>query len=143
MRLDDWVLCRIYKKKNVGRAQEEKSEEENSSIQTGTTNDIASADYSQPLKLPRNCSLSHLWELDSFGSLPQLLSDTTNFNSIFDNYQNPMGSFGIIPGSGSGDSNGGNEKIPFGDLPFQYMDPVKLEANHNQPIFLNPVFQFE
>ncbi|GFZ21549.1 NAC-like, activated by AP3/PI [Actinidia rufa] len=131
MRLDDWVLCRIYKKKNMGRAEEQKVED--SSPQTVTTNDTTITD-SQTLNFPRTFSLSHLWELGCLGPLPQLLSDYSS-NSIFDNHQDNMGNSGIEFCS--------TEKIQFGELPFQYMDSVKFQDNNNQPIFANPVFQFQ
>ncbi|KAI7981097.1 NAC domain-containing protein 1 [Camellia lanceoleosa] len=135
MRLDDWVLCRIYKKKNMGRAMEQKIED--LSTQTGTTND---ASGSQMLKFPRNCSLSHLWELDCLGSIPQLLSENS-YNSSFENQQNTLGN--------SGNGHCGIEKIQLGEmLPYQHMDSMKFQASHsnavlNQPFFMNPMFQFQ
>ncbi|XP_058193470.1 NAC domain-containing protein 1 [Rhododendron vialii] len=132
MRLDDWVLCRIYKKKSMGRTEEQRVEE--SCAQTEPTND-ATVD-SQTLKIPRNFSLSRLWELDCLGSLPQLLNDNSYNSSAYDNYQNIAGVSENGPGA--------IQKFQFGEVPFHYMDSVKFEANHNeQPIFVNPVFQFE
>lgn len=131
MRLDDWVLCRIYKKKSMGRTEEQRVED--SCVQTEPNN--AALTDSQVLKFPRTCSLSHLWELDYLGTLPQLLSDTP-YNSIFDNNQNSMG----ISENGPA---GGIQKFQLGEAPYQYMDSVKFEANHNQPIFVQPMFQFE
>ncbi|KAE9453321.1 hypothetical protein C3L33_14777, partial [Rhododendron williamsianum] len=132
MRLDDWVLCRIYKKKSMGRTEEQRVEE--SCAQTEPTND-ATVDP-QTLKFPRTFSLSHLWELDCLGSLPQLLNDNSYNSSGFDNYQNIVGVSENGPGA--------IQKFQFGEVPFHYMDSVKFEANHNkQPIFVNPVFQFE
>lgn len=132
MRLDDWVLCRIYKKKSMGRTEEQRVEE--SCAQTEPTND-ATVDP-QTLKFPRTFSLSHLWELDCLGSLPQLLNDNSYNSSGFDNYQN------IVGVSENGPS--AIQKFQFGEVPFHYMDSVKFEANHNkQPIFVNPLFQFE
>lgn len=114
----------------MGRTEEQKVEE--SYAQMEPTND-ATVD-SQTLKFPRNCSISHLWELDCLGSLPQLLSDNS-YNPSFDNYQNNVGATENGPGA--------IQKFQFGDMPFHYMDSVKFEANHKQPIFVNPMFQFE
>ncbi|CAL5355042.1 unnamed protein product [Camellia sinensis] len=133
MRLDDWVLCRIYKKKNMGRVLEQGVEELGTQIVT--TNDVSD---SPMLKFPRTSSLSHLWELDCLGSLSQLLNDNS-YNSNSD-YQNMMGS--------AGNGARGIEKIQLGELPYQYMDSMKFQADHSgavvmQPTFVNPVFQFK
>ncbi|KAF5939106.1 hypothetical protein HYC85_023365 [Camellia sinensis] len=133
MRLDDWVLCRIYKKKNMGRVLEQGVEELGAQIVT--TNDVSD---SPMLKFPRTSSLSHLWELDCLGSLSQLLNDNS-YNSNSD-YQNMMGS--------AGNGARGIEKIQLGELPYQYMDSMKFQADHSgavvmQPTFVNPVFQFK
>ncbi|GFS40407.1 NAC-like, activated by AP3/PI [Actinidia rufa] len=135
MRLDDWVLCRIYKKKStIGRVLDPKVEDLGAQIVT--TND---ASDSQMLKIPRICSLSHLWKLDCLGSLPQLLNENS-YHPNFD-YQTTMGN--------AGNFSGGIENFKFGDqFPYQYMDSVKFEASHrsnavNQPIFVNPAFQFQ
>lgn len=116
----------------MGRTEEQRVEE--SCAQTEPTND-ATVDP-QTLKFPRTFSLSHLWELDCLGSLPQLLNDNSYNSSGFDNYQNIVGVSENGPGA--------IQKFQFGEVPFHYMDSVKFEANHNkQPIFVNPVFQFE
>ncbi|XP_057482712.1 NAC domain-containing protein 1-like [Actinidia eriantha] len=135
MRLDDWVLCRIYKKKStIGRVLDPKVEDLGAQIVT--TNDSSD---SQMLQIPRICSLSHLWKLDCLGSLPQLLNENS-YHLKFD-YQTTMGN--------AGNFSGGIENFKFGDqFPYQYMDSVKFEASHssnavNQPIFVNPAFQFQ
>ncbi|KAL7181576.1 hypothetical protein ACSBR1_040467 [Camellia fascicularis] len=125
MRLDDWVLCRIYKKKNMGRVLEQGVEELGAQIVT--TNDVSE---SPMLKFPRTSSLSHLWELDCLGSLSQLLNDNS-YNSNSD-YQNMMAS--------AGNGARGIEKIQLGELPYQYMDSMKFQADHT---FVNPAFQFK
>ncbi|XAR55981.1 hypothetical protein NMG60_11036247 [Bertholletia excelsa] len=123
MRLDDWVLCRIYKKKNIGRVLEQTVE--NSTAQSGTTSET---NDSQLMKLPRPCSLSQMWELDSLGSLPQLLNDNT-YDSYIDNYQITF------------------DKFQLGEFPHQYMNSLKFQGSHssgaNQPIFLNSMYQFQ
>ncbi|KAI7994778.1 NAC domain-containing protein 1 [Camellia lanceoleosa] len=133
MRLDDWVLCRIYKKKNMGRVFGARVEELGAQIVT--TNDVSD---SPMLKFPRTSSLSHLWELDCLGSLSQLLHDNS-YNSNSD-YQNMMAS--------AGNGARGIEKIQLGELPYQYMDSMKFQADHSgavvmQPTFVNPLFQFK
>ncbi|KAL7163853.1 hypothetical protein ACSBR2_039884 [Camellia fascicularis] len=125
MRLDDWVLCRIYKKKNMGRVLEQGVEELGAQIVT--TNDVSE---SPMLKFPRTSSFSHLWELDCLGSLSQLLNDNS-YNSNSD-YQNMMAS--------AGNGARGIEKIQLGELPYQYMDSMKFQADHT---FVNPAFQFK
>ena len=134
--LDDWVLCRIYKKKStIGRVLDPKVEDLGAQIVA--TND---ASDSQMLKIPRIYSLSHLWQLDCLGSLPQLLNENSYHPDT--DYQTTMGN--------AGNCSGGIEKCQFGDqFPYQYMDSVKFQASHssshavNQPIFVNPVFQFQ
>ena len=68
------------------------------------------------------------------GLFGTLLSDDSA-NLIFDNHQDTMGNAGIGFRS--------IEKIQFGELPFQYTDSLKFQDNHNQPIFVNPVSQFQ
>ncbi|KAL0385823.1 UNVERIFIED_CONTAM: NAC domain-containing protein 1 [Sesamum radiatum] len=87
MRLDDWVLCRIYKKKNLGRStcdQQIKVDDENHSLSqlvpTTTYNTHANTEP-QPYKFPRTCSLTHLWEFEYMGSISQLLSDNSQETS--------------------------------------------------------------
>ncbi|OIT33342.1 PREDICTED: NAC transcription factor 29-like [Nicotiana attenuata] len=144
MRLDDWVLCRIYKKKNMGKTMEMmKAEEEESEAQIEiTNNDIevvgATTNGPQTNKLPRNCSLSHLLELDYFGSIPQLLGDNS-YHTSFDNDQ-------------SYTMNNVNtnvvhqmEKSQLGEVSHQHNSQ---NNNYNiffnqQPVFVNPAFQFQ
>ncbi|XAR65213.1 hypothetical protein NMG60_11009250 [Bertholletia excelsa] len=138
MRLDDWVLCRIYKKKNTGRALEEKTED--SGAETVAKNETTACDDSQMLKFPRTCSLSHLWEMDCLGPLSQLLGDNPH-NSTSDHQINTVG------GSENGAFRPGMEKIEMGNFPYQYLDAMKFQAGHGsaayQPVFVNPVFQFQ
>lgn len=117
----------------MGRTEEQRVEE--SCAQTELT--IDATDDSQTLKIPKTFSLSRLWELDCLGTLPQLLNDNSYNSSVFDNnYQNIVGVSENGPGA--------VQKFQFGEVPFHYMDSVKFEANPNkQPIFVNPMFQFE
>ncbi|CAI9767989.1 unnamed protein product [Fraxinus pennsylvanica] len=94
MRLDDWVLCRIYKKKNFGRATAQIAE--NHFTKTVTTATDASTEP-QTLKFPRPSSLTHLWEFDYLGSISQLFSDSTSHNATFNINQAPLNSNGNSP----------------------------------------------
>ncbi|XP_074295937.1 NAC domain-containing protein 2-like [Silene latifolia] len=93
MRLDDWVLCRIYKKRSIAKT-EEKSEDSSSSkpqISFGGTSDISSDNQQQQImKFPRTHSLSYLLDLDYLGPIAHLLNDGT-YNTSFD-IQTSMGS---------------------------------------------------
>ncbi|KAL3840565.1 hypothetical protein ACJIZ3_025156 [Penstemon smallii] len=83
MRLDDWVLCRIYKKKNLGRNFEQKVED---SCQIVAATDPSHDEPQVPYKIfPRTCSLTHLWEFDYMNSI-QLLNDHNLSNGpLFNN----------------------------------------------------------
>ncbi|CAN0896538.1 NAC domain-containing protein 2 [Linum grandiflorum] len=105
MRLDDWVLCRIYKKKpSVGKQYLDQE-----------INAVAASDYSQSMgrttsevatpeeeetkehqkmlkQLPKTCSLSNLLELECLGPISQLLNDNSNItNGSFVGSQNMVG----------------------------------------------------
>ncbi|KAJ8774522.1 hypothetical protein K2173_016968 [Erythroxylum novogranatense] len=87
MRLDDWVLCRIYKKRQVGREMEpEKKISENKHAQLDLTAANDASDQ-QMFRFPRPCSFSHLLEeLDCVTPSSQLMSDKTyNTNLDFRN----------------------------------------------------------
>lgn len=93
MRLDDWVLCRIYKKKHAGRTPDQKLFEENSQRQapqmTGT-NLVANTTTNQDsvqhqlLKFTRTGSLGHLLDMDYLGPVSHMLSDNNPFSSGFE-----------------------------------------------------------
>lgn len=134
MRLDDWVLCRIYKKKNLGKANNTgmmmmKTEVEETNPQLIASCSSEGGPQVQGMKLPRACSLIHLLEMDCFGSISQLLGDNNNINATFDN-QNPtlMTNNNGIPTFGLGEV-----------VPHQYSQ----NSIFNQPIFVNPAFQFQ
>ncbi|KAK3042385.1 hypothetical protein RJ639_002431 [Escallonia herrerae] len=91
--LDDWVLCRIYKKKSTGRASEAKMED--CHAQASNSNDDDGASDPRTMKFPRTYSISNLWELECLGSISQLLGDTS-YNSTYGN-QNATTSPGIVP----------------------------------------------
>ncbi|KAJ7953840.1 putative NAC domain-containing protein [Quillaja saponaria] len=134
MRLDDWVLCRIYKKKQTGKAMELKEDSKNTQLHIiPAANDDSEQ---QMMKLPRTFSLTNLLEMDYLGSITQLLCDTS-CNSTFD-LQNNMGN----PGSYH------FEKPQLGEMAnYQYAaDSGKFQVNQNgtinQQIFVNPVYDF-
>ncbi|KAI3452860.1 hypothetical protein Pfo_009523 [Paulownia fortunei] len=113
MRLDDWVLCRIYKKKNPGRTPEQRVEDSYAQIVTATD-----AGEPQAYKFPRTCSLTHLWEFDYMASISQLLDE--NAYSVPFNNQETI-------------SNNGTDKYQPGQVLLPYTDAIKLEVN--QPFF--------
>ncbi|GLU09439.1 hypothetical protein SLE2022_334510 [Rubroshorea leprosula] len=82
MRLDDWVLCRIYKKKHAsaGKVFYQKMEEFDTQI------DIKGIDHQEIMtKFPRTCSLSNFLDLEFMGPASQpLLIENTYYNSGFD-----------------------------------------------------------
>ncbi|KAK9060126.1 hypothetical protein SSX86_020830 [Deinandra increscens subsp. villosa] len=79
MRLDDWVLCRIYKKKSLEsglEGREERISNEN------VPSDDHNAMETQSKKISRTFSLAYLWELESSGSISHLLGDhQTNYDN--------------------------------------------------------------
>ncbi|CAK8536687.1 unnamed protein product [Lathyrus sativus] len=91
MRLDDWVLCRIYKKKNNTKSLE--TNHDYSSNQNNMTQ--RKDDNEQELvKFPRTCSLTNLLEMDYMGPISQILSDGS-YNSTFE-YQINTANDGIM-----------------------------------------------
>ncbi|XP_062161782.1 NAC domain-containing protein 2-like [Alnus glutinosa] len=123
MRLDDWVLCRIYKKKPMAKSLEQK-EEDSLSLPA----QIDPREQEHMSKFPRTCSITQLLDMDYLGPISQLLCDNS-YNSTFD-FQNTIGS---------------EDKPKLGEMPYQYMmDSGKFQVNQgsilSQPIFLNPVY---
>ncbi|XP_076952322.1 NAC domain-containing protein 2-like [Bidens hawaiensis] len=131
MRLDDWVLCRIYKKKSVERPMEQIEENintQNTPSEANNTKEILS------MKIPRQFSLAHLWELETLGSISHLLDD----HDI--NYDNNTR---IETGA----------TMPQSSTLFPYTrfcdpHPIKFEENHqnvnfNMTSFYNPMLQFQ
>ncbi|MCE2055650.1 histone chaperone [Datura stramonium] len=148
MRLDDWVLCRIYKKKNLGKTMEMMKIEEEEDVETQivSTNNNAVHEVvggPQTMKLPRICSLSHLLELDYFGSIPHELLGDNSYDHHVDDHQ--MNNF----------NNTNMEKLHqlAGDqiMSSQVQTNTNITSNncniffnyHQQPVFVNPSFQFQ
>ena len=135
--LDDWVLCRIYKKRHsAGKVFGQKVEESNTQIDTIEYSNDAS-ESQQMLKFPRTYSLSHLMELDYMGPISQLLSENT-YNSAFD-FPNTIGNTGTDH----------VEKLQLGEIPYQYTDSGKSQVINQsgiltQQVYMNPtVYQFQ
>lgn len=128
MRLDDWVLCRIYKKKNLGKALDIKAEDQ--SAETVTAADAASYEpqQTQLSKFPRICSLSHLWEMEYMGTISQLLGENSYNNAVYDN-QNIV------------NSNGNHVSRQLGEVPHQFQG--NQSGILNQPVYVNPVYEFQ
>ncbi|KAK6921995.1 NAC domain, partial [Dillenia turbinata] len=125
MRLDDWVLCRIYKKKHIVREMEHKIED---SPSTQFAFKTADHDHSpidqgqQMLKFPRTFSLAHLLDMDLLGSIPQILSE------------NPFDFQSTVEGSAFRAVN----KLHSGEMPCQVSHNGWFHNGFvNQPLFAN------
>ncbi|KAI4328472.1 hypothetical protein L6164_020824 [Bauhinia variegata] len=132
MRLDDWVLCRIYKKKHIAKAFEQKVDDPIAQINITAASDETAQ---QMMKLPRACSLTHLLDMDYFGSISQILAEGTYNSSPFD-FPINMANVGIDPfvKSHMGDNMPTNYAADSGK--FQ----VKQNSTVNEPIFMNHVY---
>nr|UBT01644.1 NAC transcription factor 40 [Litchi chinensis] len=138
MRLDDWVLCRIYRKKQTGKVVDQKVEEE-PLVQIGRTGNSDDSEQQQMMRFPRTCSLTHLMEMDYFGSISQVLNDNT-YNLTHD--------FHDIMVNNAGTDH--VEKNQLGEMPYQNnTDYGKFQVNQSgtlnqQPVFLNPImYEFQ
>lgn len=129
--LDDWVLCRIYKKKNLGKPDDQRVE--NTLTQIPCTNDPPQV----PQKLfPRNFSLSdNLWEFDYINPISQLMHE--NLYNLPFNVQEST-------------SNVNNSNIPRDadkTQITQVQHPCTSSATNfqgnQQPFFVNPVYEFQ
>lgn len=120
MRLDDWVLCRIYKKKNVTRDSEQRVQDSFPQI-TKTPTDVSEQAY----VFPRTCSLTHLWEFDYMTSMSQLMDG----NAPFNNQETT--------------SNTATEKYLHGQAQTTYTDDTKQFQVNQQPIFVNPMYDLQ
>ncbi|KAG6426260.1 hypothetical protein SASPL_110481 [Salvia splendens] len=132
MRLDDWVLCRIYKKKNLATSIEHRPiKVEDSS--TSSHNQIASTSTSEEQeaanRFPRTHSLNHLWEFDNYmgSSISHLLNDNSSYNNLnvaFNNQETYNG-------------------IQFGQAVVQQSSD-SAKSHVHQTTFVNPVYdQFQ
>nr|XP_043637057.1 NAC domain-containing protein 2-like [Erigeron canadensis] len=138
MRLDDWVLCRIYKKKSPEKPLEQIEEDTNAQNVSSHDNNITNNNVMelQTMKIPRTFSLAHLWEFESLGSISHLLDD---HNENYDNNNNNNNN-GIMPQSSS----------LFDETRLRGPHYVKFEDNHQngnylnqQTSFYNPMLEFQ
>lgn len=126
--LDDWVLCRIYKKKNIGKSMEAKEDYPIAQINLTPANNNSEQEL---VKFPRTSSLTHLLEMDYLGPISHILSDAT-YNSTFDFQINT--------------ANGGIDpfvkpqlvEIPYATDSGKYQ--VKQNSTINPTIFVNQVY---
>lgn len=130
LQLDDWVLCRIYKKKNTARVCEEEPKVDDFRASNYTLGDACGNDLPK-MEFPRTSSLSHLWEMDYFGSISQLLNENT---TSYDN-QNLMT---MAP----------SRTFEMGEMSHSYADSLKFQVNNEtnmlnqQSVFVNSIFEF-
>ncbi|KAK9063599.1 hypothetical protein SSX86_017470 [Deinandra increscens subsp. villosa] len=133
MRLDDWVLCRIYKKKSVERPLEQR--EDNITSQNTPSDDHSTLMEIQSMKISRTFSLAHLWEFESLGSISHLLDDHgTNFdnNTGIDTRVTMPQSTTLFP------------ETRLNEPHFLKFDQDNHQnANFNQTSFYNPMIQFQ
>jgi hypothetical protein len=78
--LDDWVLCRIYKKKTMTKSLETNEDYTTNQMNMTQTNNDSEQEL---VKFPRTCSLTNLLEMDYLGPISQILSDGS-YNSTFE-----------------------------------------------------------
>lgn len=125
--LDDWVLCRIYKKRHSNKGLlEEKTEE------LPTQHDAVEGNNGQQnMKFPRAFSITHLLDLDYLGPISQLFNDNSSINPTL-GFQNNTAAY----------TNVG--KIEQGEMPLDYSSAsTDFQVNQsnnffNQAIFINP-----
>ncbi|KAL8150157.1 hypothetical protein V2J09_019965 [Rumex salicifolius] len=99
--LDDWVLCRIYRKKNArrtldlkeeGRLEDLEIDNANMNVMSSSTtiikNENCDLGEHQVMKFPRTFSLADLVELDCLGPTSHLLNDpNSSYNGSSYDYQ--------------------------------------------------------
>ncbi|CAN6934444.1 unnamed protein product [Brassica oleracea] len=104
MRLDEWVLCRIYKKRGAGKLLDEKEgymdEVQIDETLTVVTNEARPRNEEEitmmtSTKLPRTCSLAHLLEMDYMGPISHILTPF-DLHSPDPNIVNESGWFGDL-----------------------------------------------
>lgn len=131
LQLDDWVLCRIYKKKNTARICEEEPKVDDFRTNNYTVADACVNDLPK-LEFPRTSSLSHLWEMDYFGSISQLLNENTT------SYDNQSIMTTMAP----------SRTVEMGGMSQSYADSLKFQVNNEsnmlnqQSVFVNSIFEF-
>ncbi|KAK7251902.1 hypothetical protein RIF29_35505 [Crotalaria pallida] len=130
MRLDDWVLYRIYKKKHMAKALEPKEEQyPNVQINLSPPNNEAEQEM---MKLPRTCSLTYLLDMNYLGPISQILNDGS-YNSSLD-FQINTPNLGLDPFT----------RPQLGEMTNHYATDsgkyqVKQSSTIHQPMFLKQV----
>ncbi|XP_041010742.1 NAC domain-containing protein 2-like [Juglans microcarpa x Juglans regia] len=111
MRLDDWVLCRIYKKRNLAKDLLEQKVEDFQPAQMDDLVTFGNIDASEQhiSTFPRICSISHLLDMEYLSPISQLLYDNNSYNTTFD-FHHTVGNAGIDD----------VEKPKLGEIPYQY-----------------------
>lgn len=104
LQLDEWVLCRIYKKRGAGKLLDEKEgfmdDVQIDETLAAVTNEADRRNEEEIMmmtstKLPRTCSLAHLLEMDYMGPISHILTpfDLQHFDL---NGMNESGWFGDL-----------------------------------------------
>lgn len=132
--LDDWVLCRIYKKKHTVKALEQKEEYPRVQINLAAPNN--DGEKEMIMNLPRTCSLTYLLDMSYFGPISQLLSDGS-YNTTFD-FQSGTDTIGIDP----------FVKPQLVEMTNHYAEDsgkyqVKQGSTINQPVFVKQVHDLQ
>uniref|UniRef100_A0AB38YBL4 NAC transcriptional factor 2 n=1 Tax=Panax notoginseng TaxID=44586 RepID=A0AB38YBL4_9APIA len=135
MRLDDWVLCRIYKKKNPTRASEE-PKSDNFRTKTLSAGDEGGNDDVQIMEFPRTSSISHLWELEYLGSISQLLNENSY---SYDNQNTVSSNAAGLMAPGRNIHLGDPRAPPDSSMKFQVNNQTSIL---NQTVFVNSMFEF-
>ncbi|KAL6190081.1 hypothetical protein ACLB2K_036481 [Fragaria x ananassa] len=131
MRLDDWVLCRIYKKRHVNKAyMDPKLEDSSPQIDHFTAAGDVKEEHG--VNFPRNFSISSFLDMDYLGPISQLLNENPTYD-----FQNMLASNAGLNG----------QTFQFGDqIPYQSADSGKFQvmnqgnSTFNQPLFVNPAY---
>ncbi|KAL1317524.1 hypothetical protein AAHE18_15G140200 [Arachis hypogaea] len=153
MRLDDWVLCRIYKKRSIAKSMLEPKEEfptmpqinHHLTSSSNDGNDNNDDEQEMMMKFPRTCSLTHLLEMDYLGPISQILSDGS-YNSTFDFQLNSanVGNMIMDPFMKQPQileiPNKNNHNNPYYDVDSGKNNLVKQNSTINPTIFVNQFF---
>lgn len=136
MRLDDWVLCRIYKKRNVAKVVEPKVEEYLLSppqivdYETNVYNNNNNGGEQQKeqeqerLKFPRTFSLATLLDMDYLGPISNMLNDNNPFGPAHDFLSNAV------------------QKVEFAEMPYQLAHQAQTSNLSQQHVFVNQGYDF-
>lgn len=79
LQLDDWVLCRIYKKSSQLNSAEH--EQEDSGVEDSYVSSLPNSSPKNSLKLPKSSSLTDLLDSVDYSALSRLLESTTDIPS--------------------------------------------------------------